>query len=121
MTDTTISISSKPRIKCFPRNSEQAKLEKIAGLMGEEILWTGESVYCICSHHVKQHCTVYDQYDHEITIHCHGSNERCNCEGFKTRGIRLIHSNCYKMVTEGHMLDTMCNLVPEIYPTQTKR
>jgi hypothetical protein len=75
-------------------------LEKLRRLTDEELLWTGESVYCICSRHVAQHCTDGDQYGHEITVHCHGSYERCNCEGFRTRSIRLSHSNCYKMVTE---------------------
>jgi hypothetical protein len=99
MTDS-LSILSRPGIKCFPGNtklyrSAEEEQEKFTGSTKEEILLTGESVYCICSHHVEQHCTVDDQYSH-----CHGSNEQCNCEEFRTHSIRLSYSNCYKMVTE---------------------
>lgn len=46
-------------------------------------LWTGESVYCKCTHHVEQHCTHCYQ---RITIfHCHSCNE---CTGFEAYKIR---------------------------------
>ena len=43
--DGCTTISPKPRIKCYDQ-------------YGEDILWTGESTYCICTHHVVHHCTV---------------------------------------------------------------
>ena len=108
------TISSKPGIECFPENiklcetlfydTAQRKLEKIRKLTDEELLWTGESAYYICTHHVEQHCTVRNGYGRGITIHCHGSEERCNCELFRTYSIRidLIGDNfCHKIVTEG--------------------
>ena len=73
-------------------------LKKINQLSGDKHLWTGESINCICTHHVEQHCTIRDGRD--ITIHCHGSDKHCNCEDFRTHSILLSHSNCYKMVTE---------------------
>lgn len=102
MTETeTISISSKPGIKCFLADARvRDTLEKFRKLPHEEILWTGESTHCVCNHHVEQHYTFRDQYNRITDIHCHGSNELCNCEDFRTRSIRLSHSNCYKMVTE---------------------
>jgi hypothetical protein len=105
----TISMLTKHGIKCYVGNiklydtcsyAANASLRKVNQLAGDEDLWTGESVRCICTHHVEQHCTVHDQNGREITTHCHGSDERCNCEDFRTRSIRLSHSNCYKMVTE---------------------
>jgi len=105
------TISSKHEIKCFPENIKlcktlfydtvQGKLEKIRKLTEEERLWTGESAYCICTHHVEQHCTVRNRYGRRMTIHCHGSDERCNCELFRTRSIVLgSHSNNDKTMTE---------------------
>ncbi len=105
----TISMSTKHGIKCYVGNiklcdtcsyAANASLRKVNQLTGDECLWTGESVHCICTHHVEQHCTVRDEYGHEITVHCHGSDEHCNCEDFRTCSIRLSHSNCYKMITE---------------------
>ena len=106
-------MSPKAGIKCFAGNNKlndallhaarsyDTTIEKVTELTAKEWLWTGESVYCNCSHHVQQHFTIGDENSHEITIHCHGSEERCNCEDFRTCSIRLSHSNCYKMVTEG--------------------
>lgn len=105
----TISISTKDGIKCYAGNiklcdtcsyAANASLRKVNQLTGEERLWTGESVHCICTHHVEQHCTIRDRNGSVISIHCHGSDERCNCEDFRTSSIRLSHSSCYKMVTE---------------------
>ena len=97
----TISISSKPGIKCFPADARvRDTLEKFRKLTDKEILWTGESPQCVCNHHVEQHCT-RDHFDYTINSHCHGSDELCKCKFFMTRSIRLSHSNCYKMVTEG--------------------
>jgi hypothetical protein len=104
------SILPKPKIKCYVRDNMICEiqlddtavetLEKVKELTEKERLWTGESTYCICTHHVRQHCTIRDRYGYKITIHCHGSDECCNCEGFRTFSIRLSHSNCYRMVTE---------------------
>ena len=102
----TISISPKPGIKCFPAN-----------VTYEEILWTGESIQCVCNHHIEQHCT-RDHCDQTINSHCHGNNELCNCKYFMAHSIRLSHSNAYKMVTKGLADDFE---VPEIYRTQTMR
>jgi hypothetical protein len=101
MTDT-ISISSKPRIKCFVGNNKlcntlsyvtaNVTLEKVRNLTEEEWLWTDESAFCICTHHVEQHRTVRDQYGRVITIYCHsrsGNNENCNCGLFRTRSIKI--------------------------------
>ena len=105
----TISILPKPRIKCYAwdiklydtvYDTAKPTLEKVNQLAGDEWLWTGESVHCICTHHVGQHCTVRDPYGHEITAHCHDSDEHYNCEDFMTCSIRLSHSKCYRMVTE---------------------
>jgi hypothetical protein len=110
----TTSILPKPEIKCYVRDNmiceiqlddtAEETLEKVKKLTAKEWLWTGESVYCICTHHVEKHCTFRDKYGHVISIHCHGSEERCNCELFRTYSIRtdLIGDNCHhKTVTEG--------------------
>jgi hypothetical protein len=105
----TVSISPKPGIKCYAGKlcdtllytTAKTTPENIRKLTNEDLLWTGESVYCICSHHVEQHSTVRDQYGCELAILCHGNNGSCNCTLFRTCSIRLSHSNCYKMVTEG--------------------
>ena len=116
MTETeTISISSKPGIKCFPANL--IILEKFRQLKDEEILLTGESTQCICNHHVEQHST-RDHYDRRINRHCHGSDELCNCKFFMARSVRLTHCNCYKMVTKRLAGDFE---VLEGYQTQTTR
>jgi hypothetical protein len=104
-------ISPKPEIKCYAGNNKLCDIllhntvkgtrQNFRNLTDEDLLWTGESVYCICSHNVEQHITIRDENSHEITIHCHGSDERCNCEDFRTCSVRLSHRNCYKMVTEG--------------------
>lgn len=104
-----IPISTNHEIKCYGGDIKlfdtcfyiaKTTLKKINQLTGDELLWTGESVACICTHHVEQHCTIRDKNGREITIHCHGNDERCNCDNFRTRSIRLSHSNCYKMVTQ---------------------
>ena len=107
----TISISPKAGIKCYGVNYKFCNLrsddigkktvEKITNLTKEEWLWTGESAYCICTHHVEQHWTVRDRNGSVRNIHCHGSEEQCNCELFRTRSIRLSHSNYDEIVTEG--------------------
>lgn len=125
----TISISPKPRIKCYAVNHKTCNLwfdddvgkkpiEKITNLTQEKWLWTGESTYCTCNHHVEQHCTVRDRMNSVTNIHCHGSKGRCNCELFIPCSIRLSCSNCYQMVTEGLTGDFE---IPEIYRTQTMR
>jgi hypothetical protein len=70
-------------------------------------LWTGESPHCICTHHVEQHCTVRDQCDHVITIHCHGTyadSVSCNCRLFRPHSIRIdsfyFNSNDNGILTE---------------------
>jgi hypothetical protein len=122
-----IAISTDHGIKCYGGDiklydtcsyTSKTTLNKINQLAGDEHFWNGESVDCICTHHVEQHCTVRDKNGREITIHCHGNDERCNCEDFRTRSIILSHSNCYKMVTESLAGDFE---IPEIYPTQTRR
>ena len=89
MTDTT-SVSPKPGIKCYVRDNitwfdetAEETLEKVRTVTGEEWLWTGESVYCICTHHVEQHCTIRDEYGFVVTIQCHGDNGLCCCEHFR--------------------------------------
>lgn len=122
-----ISISTNHGIKCYGGDiklfdtcsfTAKSTLKKINQLTGDEHLWTGESVDCICTHHVEQHCTVRDKNGREITIHCHGNDERCNCDNFRTCSIRLSHSNGYKMVTESLAGDFE---VLEIYRTQIMR
>jgi hypothetical protein len=76
MTDPT-SISPKPEIKCYGENNKlcnmrlytttKTTLKKLRRLTDEELLWTGESVYCICSQNVEQLRTVRDENDREIT------------------------------------------------------
>jgi hypothetical protein len=104
----TISISPEPGIKCCAwdkfcdiefHSTAKVTPERFRKLIDEEILLTGESTQCVCSHHVEQHCT-RDHCDRTIKRHCHGSNELCNCKFFMAHSIRLSHSNCYKMVTE---------------------
>jgi hypothetical protein len=83
MTDTSV-ISSQPKHKSFVENSSNPWL------------WTGESTNCICTHHVKLHCTVRDQCDQIIIIHCHGvygESEHCNCKLFRPYSVRL--DSCY--------------------------
>jgi hypothetical protein len=77
----TSVISSQPKHKSFVKNSW---------------LWTGESTYCICTHHVGQHCTIRDQSDHVIAIHCHGTDgnsKHCSCGLFRAHCIRI--DSCY--------------------------
>ena len=118
----TIAISPKPGIKCCARNNKfcdtqfhstaERTLEKFQKLTNEEWFWTGEYPYCICAHHVEQHCTIHDRYNRIVAIHCHGNNESCNCELFRTLCIRLdlLESN------------SNCNTLPsEIYYTKTRR
>jgi hypothetical protein len=67
-------------------------------------LWTGESINCICTHHVEQHCTIRDQYGDVITIHCHGTDgdsKSCSCRLFTPYFIRIdsIYSNGNDEVT----------------------
>lgn len=103
-----ISISPNPGIKCYAGNNglcvtplnNTVKTTRVSLKLTDEDLWTGESVYCICLHHVEQHCTIRDENGPETTIHCHGSDEHCNCDEFRTCSIKLSLSNCYKMVTE---------------------
>lgn len=78
-----------------------AKNEKTSKPTKQEWLWTGESTYCICTHHVVHHCTAHDRNGSVINIHCHGSEKRCNCELFRTRSVRLSTSNYDEIVTEG--------------------
>ena len=105
----TISISTRHGIKCYGKDikvydtcSYTAKTtrRKINQLTGDGWLWTEESVDCICTHHVEQHCTVRDRNGSVLSIHCHGNNERCNCELFRTRSIRLLHGNGGKPMME---------------------
>jgi hypothetical protein len=89
MTDTSF-ISYKPRIKRYVRNNllydtAERKLDKVRKLADEDWLWTGESVYCICTHHVAQHCTIRSEYNLTVIIHCHGDNELCSCELFRAQ------------------------------------
>jgi hypothetical protein len=123
----TISLSPKPGIKCYAGNNKfydtqfhsTAKMtrEKFRKLKDEELLLTGESVQCVCNHHVKQHCTK-DHYDRTINRHCHGSNVLCNCKFFMAHSISLSHGNSYKMVTERLAGDFE---ISEIYRTQIMR
>ena len=43
------------------------------------LLWTGESVYCICTHHIEVHETVYDLSDIILGIANYGCKR---CRGF---------------------------------------
>ena len=100
MVDTS-SISPKPGIKCYVGDNilseirvydtAEETLEIVRKLTEKEWLWTGESVYCICTHHVEQHCTIRDKYDFAVTIHCHGDNELCSCEHFRTQRLRIAN------------------------------
>jgi hypothetical protein len=95
---STISLSPKPGIKCFPANA--IALEGFKKFIDKDRLWTGESTQCAgCHHHVEQHCT-RDHCDRTINRHCHGTNELCNCKFFMAHSIRLSQSNCDKIVTE---------------------
>ena len=61
-------------------------------LTEDEWLWTGESVYCICTHHVEHHYTVRDRYGHLMTVYCDSrsdSNEKCNCRLFRPRSMKI--------------------------------
>jgi hypothetical protein len=94
MADTTISYT--PRIKCYVRDNilydtEEKKLEKVRILTQEEWLWTGQSVYCICTHHVERHCTIRKKNGLAVIIHCHGDNELCSCEHFRPQMVRLFN------------------------------
>lgn len=47
-----------------------------------EILWTGESVFCQCGHHVKDHvstCDIMDLHSNERYFHC---KIGCSCREF---------------------------------------
>lgn len=97
----TISISPKPGIKCYVRDNMlcetrfddtvEETLEKVRKVTEEEWLWTGESVYCICTHHVEQHCTIHGKHGFAVTIHCHGDNELCSCEHFRAQRLRITN------------------------------
>jgi hypothetical protein len=96
MTDT---ILPNPRIKCYAadtllHNTVKTIQQDFRKLIDEDPLLTGESVYCICSHHVEQHYTIHNQYNHVTNIHCHGSNELCNCELFRARSERVSKLLC---------------------------
>jgi hypothetical protein len=92
-------------------SAAKTTLDKFQKLTNEEWLWTGEYPYCICAHHVEQHCTIRDTYSRVVSIHCHGNNEPCNCELFRTLCVRLdLLESCSKY-----------NKLPEIYHTQTRR
>jgi hypothetical protein len=48
--------------------------------MTEEMLWTGESAWCVnCKHHVQSHKTVTHLYDLESYFHC---IKGCKCKEF---------------------------------------
>jgi len=98
MVDTN-SKSHKPGIKRYVGDNMLSEIRfydtvedtlgNVRKLTEREWLWTGEFVYCICTHHVEQHCTVRDKYGFAVTIHCHGDNELCNCEHFRTKTLRI--------------------------------
>lgn len=54
-----------------------------------EQLWTGESVWCLCGHHIKEHTTNIFYAIMDYSADCFGvchfkSNEtNCKCKGFK--------------------------------------
>jgi hypothetical protein len=66
-----ITSISNPRIKSYVGDymlyetrfddTAEETLQKFRKLTDKELLWTGESVYCICSHHVEQHRTIRDE------------------------------------------------------------
>lgn len=70
---------------------------KHSNRLTEEWLWTGESVYCICTHHVEHHNTVRDRYGRLMTIYCDsrsGINENCSCRLFRPRSMKInSHQN----------------------------
>lgn len=57
----------------------------------DNLLWTGESVFCVCGHHVEGHKTVHPLLDAfgqcaTITYCGYKSNDgqdRCKCQEFK--------------------------------------
>jgi hypothetical protein len=63
-----ISISPKPEIKCYAGDNKLCNtqsyhtanitLEKIRNLTDVAWLWTEESVYRICTHHIVYQCTI---------------------------------------------------------------
>ena len=69
--------------------TEGQTIEKVRKLTEEKWLWTGDSVYCIYTHHVEDHCTIRDKCDFVVTIHCHGNNELCSCEHFRRQRLRI--------------------------------
>jgi hypothetical protein len=100
MTDT-ISILSKPRIKCFAANNKPCNvllnavrsydttIEKNTKLTEEGGLWTRESIHCICNPHVEQYCTFRSRCNRVTDIHYHGSNELCNCILFRIWSMKI--------------------------------
>jgi hypothetical protein len=78
-------------------------------LNAEEWLWTGESVYCVCAHHVEMHCTIRDKYGLVINIHCHGENELCTCEHFMTRKFRVLNDEGINKLTSILSEDRKCD------------
>jgi hypothetical protein len=109
----TISISPSPEIKCYGGNiklchalyydSAKTTPKMMKNITDEERLWTGESAYCVCTHHVVHHCTVRDLNGSVINIHCHGDEARCNCEFFRTRSIRLSYNSYYDERASGDL------------------
>jgi hypothetical protein len=102
----TITISSKPEIKCYAENktlfddTANTTLEKFRNLTDEEWLWTGQSVHCICTHHVEQHHTIRDPYGYVVTIYCNSrsnNNENCYCELFRPRSMKMSYQNIVLM------------------------
>jgi hypothetical protein len=112
----TSVISSQPKHKSFVENTSdliqitleqeielqsdtgKIELKRVTKSTGDKWLWTGESTHCVCTHHVEQHCTVRDQSDQVVTIHCHGTyedNKYCNCGLFRPYCIRMdsVYSN----------------------------
>lgn len=104
----TSHISPEPRIKHFAGSPSvlsydtiKTTLGNFTNLIDDEWLRTGESAYCICTHHVEKHCTIRDQYDRIITIYCHsrpGNYEDCNCVHFRPRSMKV---SCLNSATDG--------------------
>lgn len=115
----TISISTKHGIKSYAGDIKlcdtcsyiaNATLKKVNQLTGDECLWTGESVHCICTHHVEQHCTVRDKCGLAIAVHCHGAfenNEQCHCRRYIPKSIRIdscyFDNNEHEIITEDYI------------------
>jgi hypothetical protein len=93
MADIT-SITPKPRIKCYVGDNKlcnknsytiaKRTLEEIGNLPDIDWLWSEESAHCICTHHGLYHYTIRDKSHFVVSTHCHGDNELCNCEEFRS-------------------------------------